>query len=92
MVARIVRAMGPESEQMVVTAAGITHFGTLAAGEFLTGRPPINPQGAMPEPKTGRWMHFAPNGWERKNIAIVLSTEVIRGSPGPPQIVAADIW
>src|SRR5262249_47444508 len=34
--ALVVRVLDPKTEQMVVTAAGLSVFGTLAAGEFLT--------------------------------------------------------
>ena len=34
--ALVVRARDPQSEQVIITAAGITHCGMLAAGEFLT--------------------------------------------------------
>jgi hypothetical protein len=79
--ALIIRATDPKTEQMVVAAAGMSVFGTLAAGEFLTNRNEIRKLTAA-----------APTGWERKNMEIVLSTEVIRGNPGPPKVVATYFW
>jgi hypothetical protein len=79
--ALVVRALDPKTGQIVITAAGLTHFGTLAAGEFLTDPAQIKKLDA-----------YGPKGWERKNVAIVLSTEVIRGSAGPAKIVATDFW
>jgi hypothetical protein len=77
----ILRMRDPETEQMVVAAAGMTCFGTLAAGEFLTDPNQIKKLEAV-----------APRGWENKNIAIVLSTDIIKASAGPPNIVGAEFW
>ena len=79
--ALVVRALDPETGQMVITAAGLTHFGTLAASDFLTNPAQMKKLDA-----------YAPRGWERKNLAVVLSTDVVKGSPGSPKIVAADFW
>jgi len=79
--ALIVRATDPKTEQIVVAAGGMSVFGTLAAGEFLTNRNEIR-----------KLATAAPKGWKRKNMEIVLSTEVIRGNPGPPKVVATYFW
>jgi hypothetical protein len=79
--ALVVRTVDPKTEQLVVMAAGMTHFGTLAACEFLTDPAQLAKLDA-----------YGPKGWERKNIALVLSTEVIKDSTGAPKIVAADFW
>jgi len=79
--ALVVRALDPKTGQIVVTAAGLTHFGTLAAGEFLT-----NPE------QLKKLDAYGPYDSKRKNVAIVLSTEVIRGSPGSAKIIATDFW
>jgi hypothetical protein len=79
--ALVVRVLDPKTEQMVVTAAGISVFGTLAAGEFLT------------DPQEFRKIEgVAPRGWRNKNFEIVISTDVIRGKSGHPNIVAANFW
>jgi hypothetical protein len=79
--ALVMRATDPKTEQMTVTAAGMSIFGTLAAGEFLTNANEIRKLNAV-----------APKNWRRKNLEIVLSTEVIRGNPGPPTVVATHFW
>lgn len=79
--ALVVRAVNPQTGQMVIAAAGLTHFGTLAAGEFLTDPAQMNKLDGL-----------APTGWQHKNLEIVLSTEVIKGSPGSPRIIATDSW
>jgi hypothetical protein len=79
--AMVLRAKDPKTEQMTVTAAGMSVFGTLAAGEFLTSRDEIRKLDAA-----------APRGWKNLNLEIVLSTQVIRGKPSPPTVVATHFW
>jgi hypothetical protein len=66
---------------IVVVAAGITNFGTIAAGEFLS-----DPSYLEAVAKT------APAHWERKNMQFVLATKVIDDNSGPPRVVAAHYW
>jgi hypothetical protein len=79
--ALVLRVFDPKTDQMVVTVAGISVFGTLAAGEFLTNAQEMRKLAAI-----------APKGWERKNLEIVLVTDVIRGRPGHATIVASQFW
>lgn len=79
--ALVIRVMDPKTEQMVVVAAGISVFGTFAAGEFLTNENEIKKLAAV-----------VPKGWEQRNLEIVLSTDVIRGRPGHATIVATYFW
>ena len=79
--ALVLRMADPKTEQTVVVAAGITVFGTYAAGDFLTNRNEMRKLAAI-----------APPGWEKKNMELVLSTDVIRGRSGPATIVAAQFW
>jgi hypothetical protein len=71
----------PKTEQTVVIVAGIGSWGTLAAGEFV----------ASPE-HLEKLEKLAPSHWERKNLQVVLATDVIRGSSGPPILLAAQFW
>jgi hypothetical protein len=75
------RLRDPQTEQPVVIVAGIGSWGTLAAGEFVT-----NPEHLK------KLEAFAPKGWEQKNVQVVISTGVIRGSSGPPTVLAAHFW
>ena len=77
----VLRMVDPKTEQTVVVAAGISVFGTFAAGDFLTRRDEMKKLAAV-----------APRGWEKKNMELVLSTDVIRGRSGPATIVAAQFW
>jgi hypothetical protein len=71
----------PKTEQVVVVAAGMTVFGTSAAGEFLTNKTEME-----------KLALAAPHGWEKKNIEFVLSTDVIHGRSGPANVVAVQCW
>jgi hypothetical protein len=63
--------------QFLITAAGITQYGTRAAGEFLTTPSLLEKLGAP--------------DWS-KNLQVLLHTTVYRGSPGPPEIVLQHSW
>jgi hypothetical protein len=75
------RMVNPVTEQIVVTAAGITHFGTQAAGEFLTNAAYFSEA-----------IRKAPADWHRKNLQMVLSTQVMSGTAGPPKLLAVHVW
>jgi len=75
------RVRDPRTEQSVVIAAGIGSWGTLAAGEFVTRSENL-----------AKLERLAPRNWERGNLEAVLTTDVIRGSSGPPIVVAAHFW
>jgi hypothetical protein len=75
------RVVDPGVEQVIVTVAGLGPSGTLAAGEFVTNETYMKKLEAL-----------APYGWERKNLQVVISTEVVKGSSGPPRIDATYFW
>ncbi len=75
------RVLDPNTDKMVVIAAGITHFGTIAAGEFLTDPAHM-----------AALIRRAPPDWARRNIQVVLTTEVIGSGSGAPRILAAHFW
>jgi len=77
----VTRVMDRTTEQFVVVAAGITHYGTQAAGEFLSN--PLYFAEALKK---------APRDWSRKNMQIVLSAKVMAGTAGPPQVLEAHFW
>jgi len=79
--ALISRVFEPATERMAVIAGGLTGYGTLAAGEFLTN--PVYMEAVAKE---------APKNWERKNIQLVIATEVINGNSGPPRVVDRYFW
>lgn len=69
------------TEQMALVVGGIGSWGTLAAGEFV-----------IKEKHLAKLDSVAPRGWEKRNLQIVVSTDVIRGSSGPPVIQAVHSW
>ena len=77
----ISRRLDPTTDRVVVVAAGLLGYGTMAAGEFLT-----SPEYLTAMAKT------APKGWEHKNLQVVLATKVIAGNSGPPRVVATYFW
>ncbi len=79
--ALVSRVYDSTTQRMVVVAAGIGVYGTLAAGEFLT-----DPQYMELLAKQ------APKGWKQKNMQVVITTEVINGHSGPPRIVVSNFW
>jgi hypothetical protein len=79
--ALVARVVDPNTEQFVVVAAGIGRGGTIAAGEFLVDAQRMNEI-------TGQ----LPKDWERKNLEIVLETQVINWQSGSPRSVAVYSW
>lgn len=75
------RILNSKTGEILIAAAGIGQAGTRAAGEFLTNPKAIDSV-----------MQAAPKGWERKNMQIVLHTNVINGSPNQPDVVATYYW
>ena len=79
--ALISRFWDATTDQPVVIAAGIGIYGTMAAGEFLTGPAYLSTLDKQ-----------APGNWDRKNIQVVIATKVINGVSGPPRILATHFW
>ena len=77
----ISRVRDPITGRVVVVAAGLSGWGTEAAGEFLA-----DPKYLEEAVKT------APRDWGRKNMQLVITTKVIAGNSGPPSVVAAYFW
>ncbi|MGC4053561.1 MAG: hypothetical protein QM757_30600 [Paludibaculum sp.] len=67
--------------QTLVSAAGITQYGTRAAGEFLTD-----------SERMTQALEKAPPDWPKKNIQVLLHTTVYKGTPARPTVVAAHVW
>lgn len=75
------RVFNPTTGQAVVIAAGITQYGTHAAGEFIANQAYFSEA-----------LSHAPRDWYRKNIQVVLSTKVVSGAHGPPKVLAVHFW
>jgi hypothetical protein len=77
----ISRILNSKTGEILITAAGIGHAGTRAAGEFLTSPEDID-----------SLLLAAPRGWDKRNLQIVLHTSVINGSPNHPDVIATYYW
>jgi hypothetical protein len=77
----VARLLDPNTDRFVVVAAGIARGGTVAAGEFLVDAHHLDELARQ-----------APKDWSRKNVEIILETQVIDGRSGPPRIDAVYTW
>lgn len=77
----VARFLDPNTDQFAVIAAGIGRGGTLAAGEFL-----VDPR------RMDEILRQLPRDWSRRNIEVVLETQVIQGRSGPPRVSAVYSW
>jgi hypothetical protein len=79
--ALVTRVFRQDTRQVLIVAGGLKHFGTGAAGEFVT-----NPS---------YWRDVVsqlPRDWPRRNIQVVLETRVIRKAASPPKVLAVHFW
>jgi hypothetical protein len=79
--ALVTRILEPTTGRFIVMAGGIQHYGTRAAGEFLTDA------SLLEEAR-----RLAPGDWKRKNIQVVLSTKIFGQNSGRPHVLAAYLW
>ncbi|HEX8985235.1 MAG TPA: hypothetical protein VF767_07385, partial [Bryobacteraceae bacterium] len=75
------RIFGQNTGRVVVTAAGITQFGTSAAGEFVTNAAYLQEA-----------LGHIPSGWKKQNLQVVLGTKVVDQVAGPPRVLAVHSW
>lgn len=75
------RIVDTTTDRPMVIAAGITHYGTMAAGEFLTN-PEYFAEAAAKLPR----------GWQQKNLQFVLRVPVVNRAGGHPQVLAVQVW
>jgi hypothetical protein len=77
----VARFLDPNTDRFVLVAAGIARGGTVAAGEFLVDSHHIDEMAQR-----------LPSDWSRRNVEIVLETQVIDGRSGPPRVAAVHVW
>ena len=77
----VARFTPPDTDQVSVVAAGIGRGGTVAAGEFLVN-----------ENRMNEIVKQLPADWQKRNIEVVLETQVIQGRSGPPRVKAVHVW
>jgi hypothetical protein len=77
----VARFVPPDTDEISVVAAGIGRGGTVAAGEFL-----------VDGNRMDEMRKQLPADWEKKNIELVLETQLIQGRSGPPRVRAVHVW
>ena len=76
----IARYTNPDTGQLCIVVAGIGQASTRAAGEFLTDPAELAALERL-APRDGR-----------KNVEVVISTQIIDGQAGSPKIEATYFW
>lgn len=66
---------------VLLVGAGLKQFGTEAAGHLMTD-----------EVHLGAILRKLPEGWESKNLQLVLHAQVIGNTPAQPGVVASHVW
>jgi hypothetical protein len=66
---------------LLLVAAGLKQFGTEAAGRLLADADSL-----------GVILRKLPEGWEAKNVQLVLHARVIGNTPAQPEVVASHVW
>lgn len=79
--ALVSRAFSPKSDRVVISAAGISQYGTQAAAEFIT-----DPASVM------KVLELAPKGWKGTNLQVVLKSAIVGETPEDAEIVATHFW
>ena len=77
----VTRMVDSTSDRPVIIAAGLTQYGTMGAGEFLSN-PEYFSEAARRLPKD----------WPRKSLQIVLSVPVVNRTSGRPRVLAMHLW
>lgn len=77
----VTRMVDNTTDRPVIIAAGLTQYGTIGAGEFVT-RPEYFSEAAR----------RLQNNWQRKNLQFVLSVPVVNRISGRPRILATHVW
>ncbi len=79
--ALIARAPHPDTGQMMLVIAGLGEKGSAAAMEFVTNPKYLDALNAQ-----------APSGWDRRNIELVVKTNLIGDDWGEPRLIATHFW
>jgi hypothetical protein len=77
----ITRMVDTTSDRPLIIAAGLTQYGTIGAGEFLSNQEYFS-EAAQRFPKY----------WQKKNLQIVLTVPVVNRISGRPRVLATHAW
>jgi hypothetical protein len=79
--ALVTRQVNAATGQVLITAAGITQYGTRAAGEFLTDARLL--EAALAKARAD---------WPSKSLQVLLHAEVYKDTPAAPKVLAVQVW
>jgi hypothetical protein len=77
----VTRMVDSTSDRPVMIAAGLTQYGTIGAGEFLSSQEYFSEA-----------VRRLPGSWQKKNLQIVLSVPVVNRISGRPRVLATHVW
>jgi hypothetical protein len=77
----VTRMVDSTTDRPVIIAAGLTQYGTMGAGEFVTNAEYFSEA-----------TRKLPKDWQKKNLQIVLSVPVVNRISGRPRILATHVW
>ncbi len=77
----VTRILASESGQGVLVVAGLTQYGTQAAGEIATNPALLRKALAGAKP-----------GWQQRNVQMLFHVRVVNHTPGPPKLIAIYEW
>jgi len=77
----VARYLDPTTGGNTLVIAGIGAHATQAASEFVTTPSEIE-----------QVVRVAPSGWEKKNLEMIVRTDVINGDASPARLVAVTAW
>jgi hypothetical protein len=77
----VTRMVDTTTDRPVMIAAGLTQYGTMGAGEFVS-----NPEYFAEAARS------LPGDWPKKNLQFVLSVPVVNHTSGRPRILATHVW
>lgn len=75
------RILDSKTDRCLVMLGGRTQSGTQAAGELVTQSGPLSEA-----------MKAAPRDWARKNVQLVIRTQVHGLTPSSPVVLASHVW
>ncbi len=79
--ALVARVLNSKTGQFLVIVSGVGMVGTKAAGGLVSN-----------EADLAAALRGAPVGWEKKNMEVVLETDIVEESPSPPRAVGLRVW
>jgi hypothetical protein len=77
----VTRMVDSTTDRPVIIAAGLTQYGTIGAGEFISNQEYFS--------EAARRL---PKGWQKRNLQIVLSVPVVNHISGRARILATHVW